>query len=103
MNKPYQIYNVDESGVPLDHQLLYVLTKKSQKSQVCFVQKQGTNYCSWVYQCIKTSYTSFYCMEGYFPEVQIFPTREPVPIQKFPSSTLNQTHMSNFLAPVNAK
>ena len=30
--KPSQIYNVDESGAPLDHQLPYVLTKKGQKS-----------------------------------------------------------------------
>jgi len=50
-----------------------------------------------------------YRIEGYFPEVHIFPTREPsasaenFPIQKFPSSALNQTHVSNFLAPVNAK
>ena len=31
MNKPNQIYNVDESGVALDHRLPYVLTKKGQK------------------------------------------------------------------------
>jgi len=30
MNKPSQIYNVDESGVPLDHRSPYVLTKKGQ-------------------------------------------------------------------------
>jgi len=30
-NKPSQIYNVDESGVPLDHRSPYVLTKKGQK------------------------------------------------------------------------
>ena len=31
MDKPSQIYNVDESGVPLDHRSTYVLTKKGQK------------------------------------------------------------------------
>ena len=31
MDKPSQIYNVDESGVPLDQWPPYVLTKKGQK------------------------------------------------------------------------
>jgi len=53
MDKPSQIYNLDESGVLLDHRLPYVLTKKGQ---VCLVWKQGTNNCSCVYQCIRISY-----------------------------------------------
>ena len=36
MNKPSQIYNVDESGAPLDHRLPYVLTKKGQKKSGMF-------------------------------------------------------------------
>ena len=31
MRKPSQIYNVDESGIPLDHQSPHVLTKKGKK------------------------------------------------------------------------
>ena len=31
MDKPNQTYNVDESGVPLDHWSPYVLTRKGQK------------------------------------------------------------------------
>ena len=36
MDKPSQIYNVDESGVPLDHRPPYVLTKKGQKRSGAF-------------------------------------------------------------------
>ena len=31
MNKPSLIYNVDESGLPLDHRSPYALSKKGQK------------------------------------------------------------------------
>ena len=34
MNKPAQIYNVDESGMPLDHRPPKVITQKGQK-KVC--------------------------------------------------------------------
>ena len=61
MDKPSQIYNVDESGVPLDHWPPYVLTKV-KKGQVWFVRKQDTNNCNWVYKCVRTSYTSFHCL-----------------------------------------
>jgi len=59
MDKPSEIYNMDESGVPLDHRSPYFLTKKGQ---VCFVRKQGTKNCGWVHQCMRTSYTSLNCL-----------------------------------------
>jgi len=31
MDKPGQIYNVDESGMPLEHRSPFVLTKKGNK------------------------------------------------------------------------
>ena len=50
MNNPGQIYNVDETGVPLDHRPPNVIARRGQKkSSLSSLWEQEADCCCWVY------------------------------------------------------
>ena len=50
MNYPGQIYNVDETGFPLDHRPPNVIARRGQKKRLLSsLWEQEAGYCCWVY------------------------------------------------------
>ena len=55
LNCPSQIYNMDESGLPLDHKPPKVIARKGAKK---FIVHQGNN-CDCMYQCCWQYYSPY--------------------------------------------
>jgi len=51
LDRPGQIYNVDESGIPLDHRSPHILTKRGKKSSLCYIWKQIAGYSCGLHKC----------------------------------------------------
>lgn len=68
VDKPSQIYNVDESGVPLDPKPPNKITKKGSRSFNIEFQEGASNNC-WLFQCYWTGNST----HGYFQCTQSQP------------------------------
>uniref|UniRef100_A0A1X7V987 HTH CENPB-type domain-containing protein n=1 Tax=Amphimedon queenslandica TaxID=400682 RepID=A0A1X7V987_AMPQE len=53
-DKPYQFYNVDETGMPLDPKPMKIASKRGEKIQVLLQAERRASDCSRMYKCWKS-------------------------------------------------
>ncbi len=68
MNSPGKLYNMDESGMPLDHRCPNVVARRGEKKVQYCIWYKGTDYHTQLCQCTRTNCSSHGNFRGKIPE-----------------------------------